>query len=213
VQNSSAIDRVQQKEAHCGPATVSMLGMTYDLSLSQDDIAAAAGMSDIIIDAEGMRLDELRDGIRALFPDGAYRLLAKYQSTIDDLDHLTGTLGLPAGVEWQGRFANPDGTRTDQGHYSVITGVDRQQGVLSVVDPEDQNILTQQGQLPIATFEPRWWEVDIVPLPHDPGRSKVIEMERLIFVLAAADQAPALRELGFRPATLDVMWQHATLLE
>ncbi|NDJ76205.1 MAG: hypothetical protein GYB65_08090 [Chloroflexi bacterium] len=206
------IQRIEQKEAHCGPATISMLFSFYCEFVAQEDVARAAGMTDIIIDAEGMRLDELHNGVRNLFPNGEYVLLAKYHATIDDLAHLTNTIGLPAGIEWQGRFIYPDRTERDQGHYSIVTGVDQDRGVLHVVDPEPQNLLTLNGELAITSFEPRWWEMDIVPFP-DQSDSRVIEMERLIFVVAAQDRVERLHALGYRPANLALIWKHCVSLE
>jgi hypothetical protein len=204
---------VQQEEAHCGPATIKMLFSFHGVALEQTDISQAAGMADVIHMAPGMRLDEINDGVTALFPNGDYALLAKYQATIHDIEELTEGLGMPIGVEWQGKFPNSNGGHYDQGHYSVIVGVDARRRRLQIVDPEPTNLLTKDGELTFETFVDRWWEVDVVPLPHDLSVSKVIEMEHLILVVVPKAQVETLRARGFRPATRSLIWDCCTPLE
>lgn len=204
---------VQQEEAHCGPATVKMLFSFHGVQIGQSAISSAAGMADIIQDAAGMRLDELNDGVKALYPQGEYSLLARYHATIDDIEHLTEHLGIPVGVEWQGKFPDGEGGYYDQGHYSVLVGVDRTRGKIQIVDPEPKNVLTKDGELPIATFEQRWWEVDIVPQVNNRGVTQVIEMEHLLFSVVPQHKVAHLKALGFRPATLALIWEHCTPLE
>jgi hypothetical protein len=207
------VQHIPQQEAHCGPATVAMLFSFYGLPISQQDISDAAGMAESIVNAGGMRLDELNDGVTALYPDGEYVLLAKYGSSIEDLSLLTQEFDLPVGVEWQGHFPQPDGSYADQGHYSIITAVDQKRGILEIVDPEDRNTLTTNGTLAIDEFEERWWEIDIMPQPHDWGITKVIETERLAFIIVPQEQSAVLRKYGFRPAELALTWEYCTLLE
>jgi hypothetical protein len=204
---------VQQEEAHCGPATIEMLFSFYGLTVSQTEISRAAGMADVIRHSHGMRLDELNVAIEALYPDGGYVLLAKYQSSLDDITQIVEGLRLPVGVEWQGLFSRPDGTHYDQGHYSVITAIDHDRGLLFIADPEDHDILTTDGVIPFDVFENRWWEVDVVPRPGNFSVARVIEMERLIFVLVPQYRKKPLFELGFRPATLSLIWESCTPLE
>jgi hypothetical protein len=154
---------VQQEEAHCGPATIEMLFSFYALTISQTEIARAAGMADTIRISHGLRLDELNAAVKALYPGGEFVLLAKYQSSLDDVIQIVEGLRLPIGVEWQGRFPRPDGSQYDQGHYSVITAIDLDRGLLFITDPEDHNLLTTQGVAALDGFEDRWWEVDVVP--------------------------------------------------
>lgn len=212
VGTSLAVRPITQVEYHCGPATVAMLLDYVGARVPQQAIARAAGMSDIIDIAGGMRLDELHAGVAALYPAGEIALLARYHSTPAHLAAVLGA-GLPAGVEWQGRFPDDDGTLADIGHYSVVTGIDRQRGVLTVNDPEPANVLTRDGSLALDVFERRWWELDTVPHPTDPGFAPVLEMTGLIFVAVPRARRAALERLGFQPATRSLMWQCATPLD
>ena len=207
------VQRVLQEEAHCGPATIKMMLDYQEVHLTQTAVSEAADMAHIIQDAGGMRLDELNQAIVELFPQGEYQLLAKYHADLADLEHLIDEFHLPVGIEWQGHFAMPDGSEADIGHYSVINGIDRAKGILSIVDPEPQNLLTQSGELTIETFLARWWEIDIVPRPDDFSITEVIEMERLLYVVVPQTDVSRLHKLGFRPATLELMWEHCMQLE
>jgi hypothetical protein len=213
VLRTPVIRRVQQKEAHCGPATLEMLFSFYDLDISQDEVAKAAGMGDIITVSEGMRVDELALAVKALFPQGGYVLLAKFHSSLADVEQITVGYGLPVGVEWQGKFPQPDGSYFERGHYSIIAELDRAGRTLSLLDPEIRNLITPNGSVPIEEFEERWWEVDAVPLPDRPSLTRVVEMDRLAFVLARHEDVKLLAELGFRPVSLTYLWDNCLPLE
>jgi len=204
---------VQQEEAHCGPAAVEMLFSFYGLAISQSEIAEAAGMSEVIRSAPGMRLDELNQAVETLFPKGEFSLLAKYHSTTDDIVEVVEGLRLPVGIEWQGRFPRGDGSAFDQGHYSVITAIDCDRRRMFIADPEDRNILTISGTVGLDEFEPRWWEVDILPMPGDFSITRVSEMERLLFVVVPDYRKEPLLRLGFQPAALPLSWSASTPLE
>jgi hypothetical protein len=185
-----------------------MLLSFYQLNITQDEIVQAAGISETIVRDYGARIDQLAQGINALFPAGEYRLMAKYDASVDDLAWLTGELSIPAGIEWQGQFRNPDGTYRDQGHYTVVTGVNWERRILKTVDPEDKSILTAGGELALDVFEPRWWEVDHLPVPGNPQHSECVRNERLIFVIARQLDVQRLQARGFESASLVLMWKY-----
>jgi hypothetical protein len=153
-----------------------------------------------------MRLDELARAVEALYPDGRCRMLARYNSTTEDLVRLTAEFRQPVGVEWQGRFDYGDGRLIDQGHYSVVVGVDYQRSRLKVVDPDYHNTLTPNGEIPISLFVSRWWEVDKVPLPYNGATPKVLWTENLIFVLACGNDQQRFLDYGLKPVSLSLMW-------
>jgi ABC-type bacteriocin/lantibiotic exporter with double-glycine peptidase domain len=204
------IKHVLQKEAHCGPASIEILFSFYDLDVPQEDIVEAAKMTDTIVSAQGMRIDELNRGVEALYPDGEYVLLGKYNCSIEDLEQVTGDLRLPAGVEWQGKFPKPGGGYRNRGHYSIVTGVDQPNGVIKLADPAARNTLTENGELSIEEFEKRWWEIDTVPLPTNSKAARPIQNSRLIFVVANRENAESLKTLGFERPTLAFMWDYST---
>jgi hypothetical protein len=190
-----------------------MLFSFHDLAISQEDIAEAAGMADLITISEGMRIDELGRAVRALYPQGEYVLLAKYHSSLEDIEQIVIEFGLPVGVEWQGKFAQPDGSHFERGHYGVITDLDRDSGILNLLDPDFRNLITPNGSVSMEEFEARWWEVDAIPLLDNPSITRVVEMDRLVFVLARQEDIKPLAESGFCPVSLSVLWDNCTPLE
>lgn len=201
-----SIRRVQQKEAHCGPASLEMLFGFYGLSVPQEALVEAVGMTQSIRYAPGMRLDELAKAVEALFPQGDYVLLGKYSSSVQDLALLVNEFRQPVGVEWQGRFIQAENRLIDQGHYSVIVGVDLDRNMLEVVDPEEKNILTTSGEISVPVFEARWWEVDKVPVPNNGSTPKILWTERLAFVLARRADLRRFEDVGLCPVSLSMMW-------
>lgn len=200
------VRRVQQKEAHCGPATLEMLFDFYGVAVPQEAFVEAVGMTQTIRYAPGMRLDELARSVELLFPQGDYVLLAKYNATVQDLALLVNEYQQPVGVEWQGRFLQPGDRLVEQGHYSVILGVDQDRDLLKIADPEEKNILTVTGEISIPVFEARWWEVDRVPLPNNGATPKILWTERLVFVLAHHGDLPRFEAVGLSPVSLALMW-------
>jgi hypothetical protein len=135
-------------------------------------------------------------------------LLAKYNASIDDLVWLTQEVQMPAGVEWRGRFLEPDGRIWEEGHYSVVTGVDVEKGIIAIVDPEPKDILTQTGELTIDEFERRWWDENYVPLPDNPGVKETIRTQNMIFVLVPRARSDKLRAQGWRTISADLLREY-----
>lgn len=203
--NLLSMKRVQQKEAHCGPATLEMLFSFYGLKVSQDEVAAAAGVTQTIVFDRGTRIDQLAKAVETLYPS-EYILLAQYNSSIRQLAQLTDEYRLPVGVEWQGLFRWDDGTYSQLGHYSVIVGVDQANGILKLLDPEEQNTLTPTGQISIKEFKRRWWEIDSIPYVDNPSAVGKLRTERLAFVLVRQANTQPFYEMGFAPASLALTW-------
>jgi hypothetical protein len=192
------VRRVLQKKGHCGPTTLEMLFSFYGLAVSQDAIVQAANLFETI-QRSGSRIDQLDEAVQKLAPD--YTLLAKYNSSIEDIALLTGEFELPVGVEWQGTFIDQEGTFFDEGHYSVITSVDQLAAELNIVDPEERSAL-REGKISVADFERRWWEENDVPMLNDPTKTEIIRNDRLIFVLIIKSCSAPLRDFGLQPVSL-----------
>jgi len=200
------VKRVQQKEAHCGPASIEMLFSFYGLNVTQEEVVAAVGLTETIVRDGGTRIDQLAQAVRVLHPE--YALLARYNCSLRDMKHILEEFQIPVGVEWRGLFLEPNQTYVEKGHYSVITLLDDLRGVIYIADPEQKNVLTPNGEISMVEFEQRWWEINDVPRLHDPTQIEFIRNERLIFVLVKEQRQEALRNLGFQPATLSLMWRY-----
>src|SRR5690606_15262960 len=100
------IRKLRQKPGHCGPATIEMMYSIYGIHKTQDEIAQAIGDVERITE-RGCSVDEMAHAVEQLTPN--YILLGKLYGTIEDLRVLTEKYLLPVGVEWRGRFLEPDG--------------------------------------------------------------------------------------------------------
>jgi hypothetical protein len=147
----------------------------------------------------------LNQAVESLAP--GYILLAKYNADIEDLETLVEEVGLPAGVEWQGMFVDEEGKYFEEGHYSVVVGVDRDANVVTIVDPEKKSAL-ETGKLSIADFEARWWEENDVPSLTDPEAMEIICNAGLLFVVVPKDRDPQLLALGLQPVSLSLMREY-----
>jgi hypothetical protein len=192
------IRRLLQKPGHCGPVTVEMMYSFYGLSYSQDQIAAMIGDVERIT-ARGCAVPELAQAVEQLTPD--YVLLGKQYGTIADLHSLTEDFQLPAAVEWRGRFLEPDDRVWEEGHYSLITGLNSRQGLLEMIDPYAPgiNLLSSNGVISVDVFLQRWWDTN--PMPVDGNGGELIEVrdDQLLFVLAPKMEIEALRDLQLDP--------------
>lgn len=197
-----AIRRVRQKVGHCGPACLEMLFSFYDLDISQDAIAIAAGVSKTV-SSSGSRIDQLATAVETLAPN--YVLLAKYNSIIEDIALLIQEHRLPVSVEWQGMFIDGKGRYFEEGHYSVIVSVNQEDECIIMVDPEERSALSN-GEISIQDFEKRWWENNDVPLESNPAQNEIIRNDHLLFVLVRKKDSQQLLDLGLQPASLSLMW-------
>jgi len=198
------ISRVLQKKGHCGPTSLQMMFSFYGLVITQEAIAEAAGVQETISE-DGSRIDQLNQAVELLAP--GYVLLAKYNADIEDLETLVEEFGLPTGVEWQGMFVDEKGKYFEEGHYSVVVGVDRDNESVTIVDPERKSAL-EAGKLSITDFEARWWEENDVPSLADPGTMEVICNEGLLFLVVPEGREPRLLALGLQPVSLSLMREY-----
>jgi hypothetical protein len=151
------IKRVRQRtDYHCGPAVVVMLASYVKAKVNQHAIVIAAHVEESYR-TRGMTIGELGKGFTSLCPNFAFWY--KTEATIDDLDMLINTLHYPVGVEWQGAFEQY--ADEDNGHYSVITAIDKKDNIITLSDPFYYFAGTDR-MFPIDEFLSRWWDVNEV---------------------------------------------------
>ncbi len=167
--------RVQLKGASfCGPAVVvSVLRFWGNGQVSQDDVVTAAGLTTEEIcregkDVGGIPPDKMITAIRGLAPD--LRVWSKLGATIDDLRQVTEA-GYPAIVAWQTTDEDnvvPPPSGEDEGHYSIVTGVDEENVYISDPSSGQEKIRGIKRQF----FESRWWD-----------KNEGIEYQKLMIVV------------------------------
>jgi hypothetical protein len=146
----------QQTDEHCGPAVIVMLSSFINIPIKQHDIILAAEVQKSYR-KRGMSIEELGKGITKLRSDIIFWY--KKDATINDLDTLINIQHFPVGIEWQGAFGQY--ADDDDGHFSVVTAIDKRENIITLSDPFYYFAGTDRV-FPIDEFISRWWDVNEV---------------------------------------------------
>ncbi len=175
----------QISEHHCGPAVTQMLLENIGVSVTQEQITAAAGASRTIA-KHGTRVDQLARAVHELAPEA--RLWYKEKASLRDLKYVLEQAKFPAGVEWQGIFDDdPEEFDDDYGHYSVVAHIDEERDELIVMDPY-KDFVEQNRILKVSVFLKRWWDYNQVVDPKT-GKKTYKKDEDLFFVVTPLEVA------------------------
>jgi hypothetical protein len=176
-----SLKRVRQKsDYHCGPAVVTMLASYIHVPIKQHDIVLSAHVLDSY-KQRGMTIEELATGFSRLHPEKAFWY--KEKATIDDLDLLIHTYLYPVGVEWQGAFGQY--ADEDNGHYSVITDIDKTTNTITLSDPFYYFAGTDRV-FPIDEFVSRWWDINEIENKQN-GTTIVQNDMQMLFCITDAE--------------------------
>lgn len=209
-------------DGYCAPATLAILYSQYGFHVDQADIVKKANAR-TFIDKHGMRLDQMSRAVRTITPH--LSLFAKRNATLEDLDVLINTYNFAVGVEWQGIFeydtvpGAPKVEPGDDGHCSVIVGIDLKERRLFLQDPsegyEDKN-----REFDLEVFAKRWFDTNDVEV-NDPDEAKEWKQDnQVLFVLAPRHMsfpeamglkkvrvAPIFRKKSIWEKTIGVCWK------
>jgi len=202
----TGITRIFQMQGHCGPTSAQMMLRKQNVKVSQQALARETLAGPTLLE-HGCRIDQLSRAVTTLRPD--FVLLAKYDSNVEELIRLTDEFGLPVGVEWRGMFNRADGSRYEDGHYSVVAQVDMARGVVKIIDPDETSVLPG-GEIGVAEFVGRWWDENWLGSPIDPA-APVVRTYHLVFVIVPVTNEETFRAMGFQPPTMDLMRAHHRL--
>ncbi len=172
----------QISESHCGPAVIQMLLSNLGIEASQEAIAEAGGVADLI-ELNGMRVDQLANAVCRLVPEVDFWW--KEHATLEDLAGLIQRYHYPVGVEWQGLFEDNESEETgdsDYGHYSVVVHLDRRKRELIIADPY-KDFISQDRIFSFEQFDRRWWDTNEVIDPQT-GLAQIVRDDHLLFILA-----------------------------
>lgn len=201
----------QESDSHCGPATLQLLYSYLNRSFTQEEIVAAAGITDRIIE-HGTRPAELARAVSTLTPD--LQFWFKPQASRQDLHQLICQHRWPAGINWQGMYyetpaeeltAEPGKILGDNGHYSVIIDLELDRDEVVIADPYYE-FSDKPRTFSLTWFEGRWWDrvTDIHPVSAE---AETIATQHLIFIVAP-HSVTFPTELGFMlPSQLDMLKQ------
>lgn len=145
----------QVTSSHCGPAALVSLFSFLGVRTSQGRIVKSLRAENKIVNT-GLVIKDLARGVR-MVGKGQFTFWKKENATIGDLDRIVNKYKFPVGVEWQGVFYEDE--EGDNGHYCVITEVNRPKGYLKLADPY-KRFAGLDRKFRISDFEKRWWDVN-----------------------------------------------------
>jgi len=151
-----SLKRVKQiTSAHCGPAALVSLFSFLGVRTSQARIVRSLRAGNKIKDT-GLVVKDFARAVR-IIGKREFTFWKKEGATIGDLDRIINKYKFPVGVEWQGVFYEDE--EGDNGHYCVITEVNKAKGYLKLADPY-KRFAGLDRKFRIADFEKRWWDVN-----------------------------------------------------
>ncbi|MEK7061420.1 MAG: papain-like cysteine protease family protein [Patescibacteria group bacterium] len=184
------LKRVKQTtSSHCGPATLVSLFSFLGVRTSQARIVRSLRAGNKIKDT-GLIIKDLARAVR-IVGKGEFIFWKKENATVGDLDKIINKFKVPVGAEWQGVFYEDE--EGDNGHYCVITGVNRPKGYLKLADPY-KRFAGLDRKFRISDFESRWWDSNEVPVPYSKIKKLVYDRKLMFLITPKKETFP--RSLG-----------------
>jgi len=128
-----------QSRGYCGPASLKMVMKYFGDERTEEEIAKIAGATH----QDGAPGENLVAAALAL----GYDAWLEDDATIEDLIRYVVEDELPVIVDW---FS------TNDGHYSVVVGIDEEKQEIKLQDPEIRRLRT----MPLDEFENVWFDFD-----------------------------------------------------
>ncbi len=179
------LPRISQKTFdHCGPAVLEMLVRFLGMKVDQDQFVTAAKVKHKL-KKHGMNIADLGSAVHKLIPNVHFWF--KQKATLSDLVKITQTYRIPVGVEWQGVFGKySDG---DDGHYSIVTRINRRRKTITLADPFPRFAGTDRT-FTLTEFQKRWWDYNDVKNPKTKKLRHVKDHHMLFIVTSKRSRFP-----------------------
>lgn len=142
---------------HCGPAVLVELFSYLGIRLSQTGVVRSL-RAQRRIKKYGLNIHDLARATSAL-GKRKFTFWKKANAGVRDLSLIVNKYNYPVGVEWQGIFY--EFADEDDGHYGVVTQIDRKKGTLRLAD-SFHAFAGVDRRLKVANFVKRWWDINIV---------------------------------------------------
>ncbi len=168
---------------HCGPAVIEALFSFLGIRVSQTGVVKSL-RAQKKIKRVGLSVKDLSRAANAL-GKGKYAFWRKANSTTTDLYTIVNKYKFPVGVEWQGVFHEFEDE--DNGHYGIITRIDKKAGVLRIAD-SFHAFAGVDRKFDIKFFVRRWWDTNVIK-----GRN-LTDRKMMFVVVPKADTWP--KKLG-----------------
>ncbi len=160
--------------AHCGPAVLVALFSFLGVKVSQKKITSSLRVQNKI-KKFGLSVKELARAVAIYGKSHDIVFWKKANATLRDLDLIVNKYKFPVGVEWQGVFYEDEDE--DNGHYSIVTEIDRKRGYLRLSDPY-YKFVGHDRKFKTDFFLKRWWDTNII-------KKREVYDRRVMFVLAS----------------------------
>lgn len=170
--------RVKQIDAYsCGPAALSALFSFLGIRISQKKVISSLRAQNKI-KSVGLNVKDLARAVNAV-GKREFVFWKKTGGRISDLETIINKYKFPVGVEWQGVFYEDEDE--DNGHYGIITVVDKKAGYLRMADSFSKFVGVDR-RFRIKDFEKRWWDQNEVRVSGT-SKKRVITDHRMVFVI------------------------------
>ena len=174
------LKRVRQKtDSYCGPAVIEMLASFIGVYVNQNKLVKICGFEKKIKKL-GINIRDLAKAVKIMVPEGTFWF--KENATAKNLDELVNTYKIPVGIEWQGVFRDStDKNFPDDGHYSIVTYVNRGENKILISDPF-RGFAKVDREFKLDFFKRRWWDTNEV---RDPKTKKemVVKDHHMMFII------------------------------
>lgn len=171
--------RVKQvSNSHCGPAVIVMLYSFLKVKVSQRGLVSSLRAQNKIKNF-GFNMKDIARATK-IAGKGSFVFWRKSHAKISDLDLIVNKHKSPVAVEWQGVFYEfSDG---DDGHYSIVTEINKKAGYLRMADPYSTFIGVDR-KFKIKDFEKRWWDSNEIKVAGTTKPRTVVDT-RMAFLIA-----------------------------
>jgi ABC-type bacteriocin/lantibiotic exporter with double-glycine peptidase domain len=170
--------RVRQIDVYsCGPAVISALFSFLGVKVSQRKVITSLRVKNKIKEY-GLNIKDLARASR-MIGKGAFSFWKKSNGKVSDLDAVVNKYKWPVGVDWWGVFYEDEDE--DNGHYVIITAVDKKAGYLRMADPFSK-FAGIDRRFRIRDFEKRWWDENVIKISGT-SKKRTITDRKMMFVI------------------------------
>lgn len=173
-----SMNRIKQIDVYsCGPAVISALYSFLGIKVSQRKVISSLRAKNRI-KTDGLNVKDLARASNAI---GMKKFIfwKKTGGRISDLDTAVNKHKFPVGVEWQGVFYEDEDE--DNGHYGIITEIDKKSGNLRMADPFTK-FAGVDRRFRIKDFEKRWWDENEIRVSGT-TRPRTLTDNKMMFVI------------------------------
>lgn len=181
-----SLRRVKQiTSSHCGPAVIVSLFSFLGIKTSQARIVRILRAKNRIKIA-GLNIKDLAKAVRVI-GNREFAFWKKEGATIGDLSLLVNKYKVPVGIEWQGVFYEEE--EGDNGHYGVVTQVNKKKGYIKIADPY-KTFAELDRKFKISDFENRWWDTNEIAIPGSKLRKAVYDRKLMFLITSRKENFP-----------------------